>query len=298
MRVFITGASGCVGSGVAEELKKRGHIVMALARSEATESKLDHLGYEVVRGNLKDGIDLAKYAALADAVIHAAFTGDAEGPEVDRSSVEVMLGSLENSGKPFVYTSGVWIYGPTGDVRTHEDSPLRPLSMVAWRPRVEEMVREAASRGVGSVVIRPGVVYGGRRGMLESMAQEALKKDEIRVVGSGEQRWAYVHRKDLGHLYLLALEAEPGSVFNATAHPSPTLMEVAQALGLAVGKSGRVRTWPLEEARAELGPYADALALDQADISSERAEEALGWVPRQPPVLAEIMSRRDRNGSP
>ncbi len=290
MRVFVTGATGCVGSAVALELKRRGHTIMALARSEASEEKLDRQGYEVVRGDLRDEMELAKYAALADAVVHAAFAGYPDGPKMDEVAVGAMLGALDGTGKPFLYTSGVWVYGPTGDQRVHEESTLHPIELVAWRPQVEDLVRNASRQGVNGVIIRPGVVYGGGRGMLESMAGEARERDAVRVVGSGKQRWAFVHGEDLGHLYAEALEDGAGGVFNATAPPSPTLLEVAQAIGLSVGGSGQVEFWPLQEARAELGPYADALALDQANISNEWAEESLGWVPRQPPVLAEIMA--------
>lgn len=290
MRVFVTGATGCVGSAVAEALKRRGHTVMALARSEAAEEKLDRQGYEVVRGDLQDEMELAKYAALAEGVIHAAFAGYPEGPEIDERAVVNMLGALEGTDKPFLYTSGVWVYGSTGDLRVHEESTLHPIELVEWRPRVEEMVREASGRGVGSVIIRPGVVYGGNQGMLDTMAREALERDAVRIVGSGKQRWAFVHRKDMGRLYVQALEDGAGGVFNATAPPSPTVEEVAQAISLSVGKSGRVEAWPLEDARAVLGLLADGLALDQANISNEWAEESLGWVPRQPPVLAEIMA--------
>jgi nucleoside-diphosphate-sugar epimerase len=288
MRVFVTGATGYVGSAVVEALRAAGHDVVGLARSDDAARTLEAAGCTVLRGSLGDAETLARGAREADATIHAAATGAADQAEVDEASVHALLDALAGSGKPFVYTSGIWVLGPTGDAVADEDAPANAAMIVAWRPAVERAVVDAAAGGVRSVVIRPGVVYGRGGGTPGGFLASGRKKGVVRYVGDGSQRWPFVHVDDLAELYVLALDAPAGAVLNA-AGPSLPAREVAEAAARAAG--ARAESWSLEDARTRLGPYADALALDQR-VSAERAH-ALGWRPSRPSVLEELRRASD-----
>ena len=285
MRVFVTGGTGYVGAVVVEALRAAGHEVAGLARSEEAARRLEAAGCTALRGSLADADVLARGAREADATIHAGATGAADQAEVDTAAVHALLEALEGSGKPFIYTSGVWVLGATGDRVADEDAPVNAAAIVAWRPAVERTVLDAAARGIRSVVIRPGVVYGRGGGTPGGFVASGRKKGVVRYVGDGSQRWPFVHVDDLAELYLLALAGPAGTVLNA-AGPSLPAREVAEAAARAAG--ARAEAWPLEEARARLGVYADALALDQ-QVSAERAR-ALGWRPSRPSVLDELRS--------
>jgi nucleoside-diphosphate-sugar epimerase len=198
--------------------------------------------------------------------------------------VRTLLDALAGSGKPFLYTSGVWVLGATGDTVADEGASTKAAAaIVVWRPGIEEMVTHGAGQGIRSVVIRPGVVYGRGGGAPGAFVAGGRKRGVVRFVGDGRQRWPMVHVDDLADLYVLALAAPAGTVLNA-AGPSLPVREIAEAAAIATG--ARAEAWPLEEARARLGVYADALALDQ-QVSAGRAR-ALGWRPSRPSVLEEI----------
>ena len=283
MRVFVTGATGYIGAAVVEALRGAGHEVIGLARSEEAAGALEAAGGFALRGSLADADALARGAREADAVIHAGATGKPDQGEVDTAAVRAMLDALEGSEKPFIYTSGIWVLGATGDRVADEDAPLDPAGIVAWRAAVERAVLDAAGRGIRPVVLRPGVVYGRGGGTPRMFVSAGRKKGVVRYVGDGSQRWPLVHVDDLADLYLLALGAPAGTVLNA-AGPSLAARDVAEAAAAATG--ARTEAWPIEEARAAFGPFADALALDQ-QVSAERAR-ALGWNPSRPSVLEEL----------
>lgn len=283
MRVFMTGATGYVGMPVVQALRAAGHDVIGLARSDEAAATLEASGCAVVRGSLTDLDVLAEAARSADAVIHLGATGGADQAEVDTAAVDALLDALAGSGTPFIYTSGVWVLGATGDDVADEDAPVRPAALVAWRAEVERTVVDAAARGIRSVVLRPGVVYGRGGGTPGTWIASGRRKGIVRYVGDGTQRWPFVHVDDLAELYVLALAAPAGTVLNA-AGPSLPVRQAAEAAAEATG--ARTEAWPLEDARARLGAYADALALDQ-QIGAERAR-ALGWRPSGPSVLEEL----------
>lgn len=285
MKVLLTGATGYIGSAVAEALSRAGHEVTGLARSGEALERLKARGIQSVSGDLTDTRILSKAAREADACIHTALPHGPEAARVDRQAVEAILSALEGTNKPFIYTSGVWVYGSTGDSVATEDTPLNPTPMVAWRPADENLALEGAARGVRSVVIRPGIVYGGEGGIIGGMQREAREKGVVRFVGTGDNRWPQVHVEDLAELYVLAIERAPaGTLLNAASHGSVRVREVAEAASRAGGAGARTQAWPLEEARQKLGAYADALALDQ-QVSGKRAEELLGWKPKAPSLL-------------
>jgi len=285
MRVFLTGATGYIGTAVAERLRAAGHEVEGLARTDAAGQKLLRAGVHPVRGDFGDLARLAAAARAADGVISLATTYDAT---VDGPAVAAMLDALAGSGKPFIYTSGIWSHGDTGGRVVDETTPANPAPLVAWRQAVEDRVLAAAKRNVRSIVIRPAIVYGRGGGIPAGFADSARTEGAARFVGTGENRWPFVHVDDLADLYLAALERAPaGTLLLATTGPSVAVREVAEAASRGAGAGGRTAATPLAEARQSMGPYADALALDQ-QASGRRAEELLGWRPYRPGVLEEM----------
>lgn len=288
MRVFLTGATGYIGGAVADALRAAVHEVVGLARSDDAVRRLEARGITAHRGDLREPQSITQAAREADAVIHAASTNDAGAPEADRAAVEAITQALEGTNKPFIYTSGIWVYGDTGASVADEQSPLNPTPLVAWRPANEQRVLESSERGVRAVVIRPAIVYGRGVGIPAELVQSAREKGTARFVGTGENRWPQVHADDLADLYVRALERAPaGTVLNATSGPSVRVSEVAEAASRAGGAEGRTESWPIEEARKVLGPYADALALDQ-QVSGEKAVELLGWKPQFTSMLEDL----------
>lgn len=271
MRVFITGATGYIGSRVAGALADAGHDVVALAHHGEARKSLSAVGYETVPGDLYEPAGLADAARGADGVIHAANTGGDDAARIDDEAVRTMVGALEGSGKPFVYTSGIWVLGETGDEPATEETPVAPIDPVAWRGPLEKWLVEASVRGVHTVVIRPGIVYGRNGGIPGMMA-----RGELPIVGDGENRWPVVHVDDLARLYVMALEDAPaGSILHG-------IGEVVRSR--AVGERLEAGALPLDEARDRMGGFAEALALDQ-NIDARRTGELLGWEPREPGVL-------------
>jgi nucleoside-diphosphate-sugar epimerase len=285
MKVFLTGASGYIGTAVADRLRSAGHKITGLARSDATAKRLKAAGIEPVRGDFSDPATVGSAARAADGVISMATTYDAA---VDGPAIDAILDALAGSNKPFVYTSGIWSHGDTGGKVVDETSPPHPAALVQWRQAVEDRVREAARRGIRTVVIRPAMVYGRGGGIPAGFVQSARKEGAARYVGTGNNRWPFVHVDDLADLFQLALERAPaGSLLLGVAGPSRPVRDVAAAASRGAGAGGRTVAWPLEEARQKLGAYADALVLDQ-QASGRRAQELLGWQPNRPDVLEDI----------
>lgn len=280
MQLFVTGASGYIGSAVTEKLIGAGHRVAGLARSDAAAQKLEKAGASVVRGDLRDVSVIESAARRSEGVIHLGMEFNANAPALDRGAMDAILAGLGGSGKPLLYTSGIWVMGDTAGHVADESTPVNPTPLVAWRPVHENLVLHAA--GVRGIVIRPAMVYGRGGGFAASFA-EAAKKGVVQFVGTGENRWPFVHVDDLADLYLRALGAPAGSLYFASAGPSVPVREVAES----AAHGARVEAMPIEEARRTMGPLADALALDQL-ISARKAEQELGWVPRAKPVLEEL----------
>lgn len=288
MRVLLTGATGYVGSAVADALLEHGHEVVGLARSEEAAQKLSAKGIGVWRGSLNEPESVAAAAREADAVIHAASTGDSEAPQADRQTVEAIIQAIEGTNKPFIYTSGVWVMGNTGESVATEESELDPTPLVAWRPAVEQLALDAAQRGVRSIVLRPAMVYGRGGGSVADFVASARKSGAARYIGTGENRWSLIHVEDLADLYVRALEqAEAGTLLMVASGPSMRVREIAERASRAAGAGGQTASWPLEEARGRLGPYADALVLDQ-QVSGERARNLLQWTPKAPTLAEEL----------
>jgi len=277
MRVFLTGASGYIGSAVAQVLHRRGHTIHALARTPGSGEAASARGFKVIPGSLEEPKTLETAVRDADAVIHTGATGDSQQPRVDSAAVRAMLDALRETNKPFIYTSGCWLYGNTGDESADETRPLNPPAIVTYRVEVEREVLDAAGAGVGSIIIRPALVFGRRRG-LAAMLLADHGDGAVHFVGDGNNRWPLVYVDDLAELYALALEKSPaGEVYNGVGPAAERVRDIAAGAARSLGLERTVAI-PLEAARERMGPLADALCLDQV-LSNEKARHALGWIP-------------------
>jgi nucleoside-diphosphate-sugar epimerase len=288
MVVFLTGATGYIGSAVAEALQRAGHHVTGLARTPEKGKELESRGIRAHLGDLLKPETVASAARMADGVIHTGNTNDANSAQVDLAAVRAMLAALEGTGKPFIYTSGVWVLGSTGDQVATEQTPVNPTPLVAQRPAIEQEVLASQSRGVRAIVIRPALVYGRGGSIPAMLTKSARETGATRYVGDGQNRWPFVDVEDLAQLYVRALEkATPGSLYNASHGASFRVAEVAEAASIGAGAKGKTESWPLEEARKAMGPFADALVLDQ-QVSGEKAKKELGWAPRAGSILDDL----------
>ena len=286
MKVFITGVTGYIGSAVAEELLRAGHEVSGLTSSEGKVAELERAGVRPVVGDLGDPGSWRPAAARAEGLVHTAFDYGAGDPvALDRLAIDALLSAAgEGAGRRvFAYTSGVWVLGNTGDGPMDEDAtPTAPFEIVAWRVAHEQAVLDSAGKGgwrVTPAVIRPGVVYGERRGLMSRFFQSAAEQGASTYIGDGANRMALVHRDAAARLYREVVEQGADGVFHAVDGAPISMAEVAEAAGRAAGATQEPRSVPLEEARKELGPVADALCLDQV-VAAPRAREVLGWRPR------------------
>ncbi|HEX5322316.1 MAG TPA: NAD-dependent epimerase/dehydratase family protein, partial [Capsulimonadaceae bacterium] len=205
MKVFLTGASGYIGSAVAEALRASGDQVIGLARSDEAAKKLEDRGDQVLRGDLQNLEALRQGAQAADGVIHTATTNNGD---TDSAAVRAMLDAISESGKPFIFTSGVWVLGSTGEKVADEDMPVNPAALVDWRAGLEEDVLASSRQGIRAIVIRPAMVYGRGGGMFAGFIESA-KGEGAKFVGDGENRWTGVHVDDLADLYVAALHQAP-----------------------------------------------------------------------------------------
>ncbi len=289
MRIFLTGATGFIGSAIVQELLKSGHQVLGLARSDDKAQALTRLGISAHRGDLSDAESLAAGARACDGVIHTAFIHDfanvsmAEAAEVDQQVIAAMVAALEGTGKPLVITSG------TAGVASHrlateEDAPV----VTTGRAVSEEMVRAAAARGVhGGIVRLPPTVHGaGDYGFVPMFIDIARRTGLSAFVGEGANRWPAVHRLDAAHLFRLAVEnAPPGTRLHGVAEEGVPMRDIAQTIGEGLGVP--VRRLTEEEAGAHFGWMANFVALDNP-TSSALTRDSLGWNPTQIELLTDM----------
>jgi nucleoside-diphosphate-sugar epimerase len=282
MRIFLTGATGYIGSAVLDALLRGGHQVTALVRDPEKAERAALRGVKGVVGELSLPRSYAAAAEACDGIIHTAYEYTKRGPDVDRQAIENLLAiarrrALSAERPFFIYTSGVWVLGQTSHPAA-EDAPVDPAPNVVWRPQHEKLVLDAGAEGaVRTALIRPGIVYGGSRGIIGDMLKDA-GNGLIRVIGTGKNHWPCVYDRDLADLYL-RVASNPGAsgIFHANDEGDERVNDIAEALAQNAKTPADIRHVPLEEARAKLGEYADALALDQK-VRSPRAR-ALGWNP-------------------
>jgi nucleoside-diphosphate-sugar epimerase len=283
MRVFVTGASGWIGSAVVPELLGAGHEVLGLARSDASAEKVAALGAEVHRGTLDDLDALCSGAAGADAVVHLGYHHDfsqmAEAAELDRGAIETLGAAMSESGGALLIASGVI------GVATEEDRPDP-----AGHPRLANAAATLAlaDRGVRSIVVRfaPTVHGPGDYGFVSVLAEVARRTSVAAYIEDGANRWPAVHRLDAAALVRLAVESAPaGSVVHAVDEAGIPTREIAEALGRSAGVPAE--SIPAEEAAEHFGWIGGFFGLDLV-ASSEQTRERFGWSPSHPGLLADI----------
>lgn len=287
MRVFVTGATGFIGSRVVKELIGAGHQVLGLARSEAGAQSLLEAGAEVQRGDLDDLESLRSGAAQSDGVIHTAFRHDwsdfATSCAMDQRAIETIGAVLQGSERPFIVSSGVGV--AEGRAATEDDPPLAATPSL---PRVSEVTAIAlAGQGVNASVMRlPQVHDTKKQGLVSYLIAVARAKGVSAYIGEGQNRWPAAHVLDTARLYRLALEkGRAGARYHAIAEEGVRLKEIATAIGR--GLNVPVISIPQEKAQEHFG-FLGFFAGRDALTSSEKTKRELGWNPTGPGMLTDL----------
>lgn len=308
MRVFVTGASGWIGSALVPELLGAGHEVVGLVRSDASAAALTKAGADTVSGTLDDLDVLREAAEASDGVIHLAFKHDLafsggfqDAADADRRTVEVLGDSLAGSGRPLLIASG--LIGLAAGRPSTEDDGRTPeeLSALPSGPRTRmgtaQVALALADRNVRSSVVRlPPTVHGdGDNGFMAALIGIARDKGVSGYIGDGTQRWPATHRDDAARLFRLALEgASAGSVVHASAEDGVPIRSVAEVIGRHLGVP--TRAVPVEEAPEHFTWLSGFLGLD-SPASSERTRALLDWNPTGPGLIEDLdLGHYFRNG--
>lgn len=280
MNIALTGATGYIGGAVLDALIEGGTTVTAVVRSEAAADTARAKGAEPVVMDLTDRGALRRVLAQADGAVHAASPGDATSADVDSAVVDAVIEEFSGTAKPYVHTSGIWLWGSHPDIT--EDSPLDPPAIVAWRVEREDRLLDSS---VAATVIAPGVVHGEGGGIANLLvdAPAVAGTDGLSLIGDGTQHWGLVHVRDLAALYVLALQTNPGGRVIGVSHTA-----AVGDLAAAAHPHARLVAATVDETRARLGgDFADALLLDQRVGSGLRARD-LGWRPQRASLSEEL----------
>lgn len=285
MRIFLTGATGYIGSAALDACLRAGFQVTALVRDNARAAEIKSKGAHPVVGSLSQPDSYRAAADGQDGYIHTAFDRSGSGVELDRQTIDVLLtaarkprtaSTLPQPPRFLIYTSGIWVVGRAPEA-VDETAPLNPVTLAQWRVAHDRLVLDAASETLRTAVVRPGVVYGGGEGIVGDLFKMATN-GLVRVIGDGNNRWPLIYDRDLADLYVrIANNQNASGVFNANDEGDERVNDIVAAIGPYLPHRPDVRHVPIEEASKKMGPYAEALALDQV-IRSKRAK-ALGWNP-------------------
>jgi nucleoside-diphosphate-sugar epimerase len=286
MRIFLTGATGYVGGAVLDALLRGGHTVTALVRDGEKARRIAARGVHPVVGNLAEPESFRAAADAQDGYIHTALDRvSGRGPSIEKIALETIVAAAKRprtadnpvSSKRFViFTSAAWVLGQA-PAPVAEDAAPNPIAIAAHRPEYERIVLEAATEYLRTIVVRPGVVYGGGDGIVSDIFKAATN-GLVRVVGDGNNRWPLIYDRDLADLYArLTVHPDASGVYNANDEGDERVNDIVGAIAPYLPVRPDVRHVPLDEARTKMGPFAEALALDQV-VRSPRAR-AIGWAP-------------------
>jgi nucleoside-diphosphate-sugar epimerase len=292
MRVFVTGASGWIGSALVPELQSAGHQVVGLARSDASAAALHAAGAEVVRGTLDDLDTLRETAAGADGVIHAAFKHDlAFGGDfpaaiaADRVTIETFGAALAGSDKPLLIASGTGAVSP-GELVTEDTRPGGSEHAAAGRMENERLLLSLPGVRTASVRLPPTVHGAGDHGFIAITVNAARESGASSYVGDGANRWAAVHRTDAARVFRLGLEQAPaGTVLHAVGEEGVPFRAIAEAIGR--GLDLPVASLDQAAAEARFGFLGGFIGGD-LPASSEKTQALLGWTPSGPTLLEDL----------
>lgn len=286
MRIFLTGATGYIGSAVLDALVRGGHDVTALVRDNEKAARVTARGGRPVVGTLTDPGSYRASADAQDGYIHTALdTTSGRAEAVDLLTVETLIaaakrprtaGSSSPATRFFIYTSGAWVLGRTPEPADEQATP-QPLAHASWRRQHEEHVLNASTPHLRTVVVRPGVVYGGGQGTVGDLFKSAAN-GLVRVIGDGNNHWPLIYDRDLADIYLrLASREDTSGIYHANDEGDERVNDIVAAISPYLPMRPDVRHVPIEEAKHKMGTYAEVLSLDQI-VRSPRVR-ALGWSP-------------------
>lgn len=290
MIIFLTGATGYIGSSIGKYLVQNGYTVYGLLRNSEKAEKVRALGIIPVLGTLENSMLLARYTKMADAVIH---TADAD----HRASIETMISAMEGTGKTFIHTSGSSVVGDDvmGDFENphvyREDSPFVPMDVRSERVAINTMVRLAGiNKKIRTIVIAPSMIYGDSLGLdvqsdqLPVIYQKSKQFSKGVHVGKGINRWSNVHITDLANLYLLALQKAPSGSYFYAENGEESYKDLSEFISCALGFKGETMSWKAEDAVKELGDWARYALGSNSRVRAVNARYLLGWAPNGPSI--------------
>ncbi len=290
MNIFLTGATGYIGSVIAEKLKGKGHKVTGLARNEAAEEKLRGRGIEPLRGDLKDVESLKRGAKDADATIHTAFIhdfSDYDGAvKVEEAAIAAFAEALAGTNKPFVATSGSAFLGNTKEIEADEDYPYDQNSPFLSRAEAEQNALKMSQKGIRSVILRlPLFVYGrGGSSFVPLMINQAKESGAANYVGDGGKRVSAVHVEDAADLYVLALEISTAKNLYNVSGETISLRDLSDAVARLLDV--KAKSVSIDDAQKQFGAMFGFFSISN-QMSSEKAMRDLGWKPRAHTTIAD-----------
>lgn len=313
MKVFLTGATGYIGSVVVEKLLQKGHQVIALARSENSAEKLLSSGIETVFGDLDNSDVLTEAVKNADAVIHAGFKQSEHGFLVslvnERKSVNALLEGIKNTNKPIIYTSGTGLLGDTGTVIFDENTPDKidlndpeitekdeMTQAIHQRMRTESDVLNTS--GVKGIVLRPPNVYGRSHGhsLITNVINASKNIEAVPYADfSADNLWSFVHVNDLADLYVLAIEnSKGGELYYASGETGLKTKEIAKALSRSLHYEGKTSAVEMDELIQLFGgPFMASFWSWNNQVTNEKAKRLLNWQPKHTEMLEEIALKKE-----